>query len=105
LGVRAVIAKSFERIHRSNLVMMGVLPLEFLEGEGPETIGIDGTEVFDIVVDDAFAPPQNVLVTATKGDGSKLRFEPVARADTPNDVDYLRHGGILPYVLRPMANA
>ena len=105
LGVRAVIAKSFERIHRSNLVMMGVLPLEFLEGEGPETIGIDGTEVFDIVVDDAFAPRQNVLVTATKGDGSKLTFETVARVDTPIEVEYLRHGGILHYVLRHMANA
>jgi aconitate hydratase len=105
LGVRAVIAKSFERIHRSNLVMMGVLPLEFLEGEGPETIGIDGTEVFDIVLDDAFAPRQNVLVTATKGDGSKLTFETVARVDTPIEVEYLRHGGILHYVLRHMANA
>ncbi|MFO7299585.1 MAG: aconitate hydratase AcnA [Actinomycetes bacterium] len=105
LGVRAVIAKSFERIHRSNLVMMGVLPLQFLEGEGPETLGLDGTEVYDIAVDDAFAPRQNVVVTATRADGTKVTFETVARVDTPIEVEYLRHGGILHFVLRRMAAA
>ncbi len=103
LGVKAVITKSFERIHRSNLVMMGVLPLEFAEGEGPETIGLDGTETYDIMVDDALTPRQVVVVTATKADGSKVAFETVARVDTPIEVEYLRNGGILHYVLRRMA--
>ncbi len=103
LGVKAVITKSFERIHRSNLVMMGVLPLEFAEGEGPETIGLDGTETYDIMVDDALTPRQPVVVTATRADGTKIAFETVARVDTPIEVEYLRNGGILHYVLRRMA--
>jgi aconitate hydratase len=104
LGVRAVIVKSFERIHRSNLVMMGVLPLEFAAGEDADTLGLDGTESFDIGVDDDLLPRQIVKVTATRTDGSKVEFDTVARVDTPIEVVYLRNGGILHYVLRRMAS-
>ena len=103
LGVRAVIVKSFERIHRSNLVMMGVLPLVFTEGEDADSLGLDGSETFDIEVDDDLAPRQSVRVTATRQDGSKVAFETIARVDTPIEVEYLRNGGILHYVLRRMA--
>jgi aconitate hydratase len=105
LGVRAVIAESFERIHRSNLVMMGVLPLEFPTGESPSTLGIDGTEVFEIDVDDRLEPRTEVTVRATKADGAVIEFQTTARVDTPIEVEYLRHGGILHYVLRQMASA
>ncbi len=105
LGVRAVIVKSFERIHRSNLVMMGVLPLEYANGQDAGTLGLDGTETFDIAVDDRLTPRQTVLVTANRSDGSRVEFGTVARVDTPIEVDYLRHGGILHYVLRNMATA
>ncbi len=103
LGVRAVVAESFERIHRSNLVMMGVLPLEYLPGESAESLGLDGTETFAIDVDDRLEPRQSVTVTATRLDGSHVRFETRCRVDTPIEVEYLRHGGILHYVLRQMA--
>ena len=103
LGVKAVITKSFERIHRSNLVMMGVLPLVFAEGTDADSLGLDGTEVFDIDVDDNLEPRQSVRVRATKTDGTVVEFDTVARADTPVEVDYLRNGGILHYVLRRMA--
>ncbi len=103
LGVRAVIAESYERIHRSNLVMMGVLPLTFAEGQSADSLGLDGTEVFDIAVDDSLVPRQEVAVTATKSDGTMVEFVAVARCDTPIEVDYLRHGGILHMVLREMA--
>jgi aconitate hydratase len=105
LGVKAVIAKSFERIHRSNLVMMGVLPLTFIKGQDARTLGLDGTETFDIAVDDDLQPRQRVTVTATAGDGSSKEFEAVVRVDTPIEVEYLRSGGILHYVLRRMAAA
>jgi aconitate hydratase len=105
LGVRAVIAESFERIHRSNLVMMGVLPLEFRAGESPSPLGIDGTEVFEIDVDDRLEPRAEVTVRATKADGGVIEFKTTARVDTPIEVEYLRHGGILHYVLRQMASA
>jgi aconitate hydratase len=105
LGVRAVITKSFERIHRSNLVMMGVLPLTFMEGQDATSLGLDGTETFDIVIDDTLSPRQVVEVTAVGGDGSVKQFETVARVDTPIEVEYLRHGGILHFVLRGMASA
>ncbi|HEX6147010.1 MAG TPA: aconitate hydratase AcnA [Acidimicrobiia bacterium] len=105
LGVRAVITKSFERIHRSNLVMMGVLPLTFIEGQDSASLGIDGSETFDIAVPDTLQPRQLVQVTATGGDGSVKQFETVARVDTPIEVEYLRNGGILHYVLRRMASA
>ena len=103
LGVRAVIAESFERIHRSNLVMMGVLPLTFPEGQNADSLGLDGTEVFDVDVDDSLTPGQPVDVRATKADGTVTVFTATARCDTPIEVDYLRHGGILHMVLREMA--
>jgi aconitate hydratase len=103
LGVKAVITRSFERIHRSNLVMMGVLPLVFLDGESPESLGLDGTETFDIALDDDLRPRQHIEVVARAGDGNQKRFEVVARVDTPIEVEYLRNGGILHYVLRRMA--
>jgi aconitate hydratase len=104
LGVRAVITKSFERIHRSNLVMMGVLPLTFLEGQDSASLGLDGSETFNIAVADTLQPRQLVQVTAIGGDGSVKQFETVARVDTPIEVEYLRNGGILHYVLRRMAS-
>jgi aconitate hydratase len=104
LGVRAVLAESFERIHRSNLVMMGVLPLTFPPGESADSLGLDGTETFDIDVDDSLTPRQPVHVRATKPDGSTIEFDATARCDTPIEVDYLRHGGILHMVLRQMAS-
>jgi aconitate hydratase len=103
LGIKAVIAESYERIHRSNLVMMGVLPLAYADGDTAETLGLDGTEVFDIAVDDTLEPRQEVGVTATKADGTEVEFNVIARCDTPIEVDYLRHGGILHMVLREMA--
>ena len=103
LGVRAVITDSFERIHRSNLVMMGVLPLTFLPGTDAATYGIDGTETYDIAVDDDLTPRQEIKVRATRTDGEVVEFSTVARVDTPVEVEYLRHGGILHMVLRRMA--
>jgi aconitate hydratase len=105
LGVKAVVAKSFERIHRSNLVMMGVLPLTFVESQDARTMGLDGTETFDIALDDHLQPRQRVMVTATADDGSTREFETIARVDTPIEIEYLRNGGILHYVLRRMAAA
>ena len=104
LGVKAVIAESYERIHRSNLVMMGVLPLTYADGESAEQLGLDGTEIFSFDVDDTLTPRQSVEVTATKADGTSVTFTTTARCDTPIEVDYLRHGGILHMVLREMAS-
>ena len=102
LGVRAVIAKSFERIHRSNLVGMGVLPLQFLDGEGADSLGLDGYERFDIAgVAGNLAPGRKLQVVARGKDGEK-RFHVLLRIDTPNEVDYYKHGGILPFVLRSL---
>ncbi len=103
LGVRAVIAESFERIHRSNLVGMGVLPLTFLDGQNAESLGIRGDESFDIPVSDSIQARQPVTVSATRPDGSSFQFETVCRIDTPVEVDYYRNGGILQMVLRRMA--
>jgi len=103
LGVRAVIAVSFERIHRSNLVMMGVLPLTFPAGMSAESYGLDGTETYDIEVGDDLHPRGEVLVRATRSDRSVVEFTATARADTPIEIEYLRHGGILHMVLRSMA--
>jgi aconitate hydratase len=103
LGVEAVIADSFERIHRSNLVMMGVLPLTFPPGENAGSLGLDGTEVFSIDVDDDLHPRQEVRVVAEHADGSTVEFQATCRCDTPIEVEYLRHGGILHMVLREMA--
>jgi aconitate hydratase len=106
LGVRAVIAESFERIHRSNLVGMGILPLQFLEEEDPDTVGLTGDETYEIsglkeVLSD-FAPGKLVQVVATRPDGSKLTFEATLRIDTPQEVLYYQHGGILHYVVRSL---
>jgi len=103
LGVRAVIAKSFERIHRSNLVGMGVLPLQFEPGQDAQSLGLTGREVFDVVgIAEGLEPGKRLQVIA-RGDGGEQRFTAVARVDTPNEVDYYRHGGILNYVLRQLA--
>ncbi len=102
LGVRAVIVKSFERIHRSNLIGMGILPLQFVAGEDAASLGLDGTETIDISdVAEGLTPGKKLAVRATKN-GSTKEFQVVARVDTPNEVDYLRHGGILVYVLRQL---
>jgi len=103
LGVKAVIATSFERIHRSNLVGMGVLPLTFKPGEDSESLGLDGTESFDIPVDDEVKALQEMTVTATKPDGEVTEFVVDVRLDTPVEVDYYRNGGILHTVLRNLA--
>jgi aconitate hydratase len=101
LGVKAVIAESYERIHRSNLVGMGVLPLQFQDGESAETLGLDGSEVFDIEgLDNANA--LDVAVTATPASGEALRFQARVRIDTPKERDYFRNGGILQYMLRQL---
>lgn len=103
LGVKAVIVESFERIHRSNLIGMGVLPLQFPEGESAESLGLNGTEVYSITGIDALnqgVTPKTVHVEATHKDGSKTEFEAVVRIDTPGEADYYRNGGILQYVLR-----
>lgn len=100
LGVRAVIAQSFERIHRSNLVGMGVLPLVFEKGESWESLGLDGTEVFHVKGVSGLAPRKRLEVTAVKPDGTIVNFAVTARLETEIEVEYFRHGGILPYVLR-----
>ena len=102
LGVRAVIAKSFERIHRSNLVGMGVLPLVFKDGEGADELGLSGEEEFSIAgIADGVEPGKVLKVTAKGSDGEKT-FEAVCRLDTPQELEYYKHGGILQYVLRRM---
>ncbi|MFN8110862.1 MAG: aconitate hydratase AcnA [Thermoleophilia bacterium] len=100
LGVKAVIAKSFERIHRGNLVGMGVLPLQFLPGQGHEELGLDGTETFDIPGITTMAPRQELTVNFTRTDGSTGSFQALARIDGPTELNYLRNGGVLPTVLR-----
>jgi aconitate hydratase len=103
LGIKAVITSSFERIHRSNLVMMGVLPLVYTGGQTAESLGLDGTESYDIQLTDELHPRQTVRVTATHPGGKVTEFDTSARVDTPIEVEYLRNGGILHYVLRSMA--
>jgi aconitate hydratase len=105
LGIRAVIATSFERIHRSNLVGMGVLPLQFRDGESREFLELDGTETFEIALDDNLKPRQAVEVTAKKADGRTVHFVTTCRIDTPVEVKYYRNGGILHTVLRELAQS
>jgi aconitate hydratase len=103
LGVKAVLVKSFERIHRSNLVGMGVLPLQFRVGEGADELGLTGKEQFTIAgIADGLRPGKVLRVTAKASDGKTTEFEALCRIDTPNEVEYYRHGGILQYVLRNM---
>ena len=106
LGVKAVVAESYERIHRSNLIGMGVLPLQYQPGETFEGLGLDGTEVFTVTGLEPMnhgVAPLTVTVTALRGDGSSVAFEPRLRIDTPMELAYYRHGGILQYVLRQLA--
>ena len=105
LGVKAVIAGSFERIHRSNLVFMGVLPLEFKPGQSAKSLGLTGHESFDIAVPEDLKPRQEIDVVATNDQGVPKAFRAVARVDTPVEVDYFRNGGILHTVLRKMATS
>ncbi|MDA8230409.1 MAG: aconitate hydratase AcnA [Magnetospirillum sp.] len=103
LGIKAVIAESFERIHRSNLVGMGILPLQFPEGMDRKTLNLDGTETFDILgLAGGIKPRQGVAVTITRADGSRETVTALCRIDTLDEVDYYRHGGILQYVLRSL---
>jgi aconitate hydratase A / 2-methylisocitrate dehydratase len=103
LGVRAVLAESYERIHRSNLIGMGVLPLEFRVGEGRETLGLSGEETYEITgIADGLAPRKPLTVVALSADGRKNSFQALCRIDTPVELDYYRHGGILPFVLRQL---
>lgn len=102
LGIKAVIAESFERIHRNNLVGMGALPLVFKSGENVDSLGLDGTEIYSIEGLKDITPGKTLEVTVEKQNGNKFNFEVVARLDTEVDVTYFRHGGILPYVLRQM---
>jgi aconitate hydratase len=105
LGVRAVIAESYERIHRSNLIGMGVLPLQYLAGDTAETLGLTGEESFSISGVTALnsgTTPTTLQVTVTRPDGSVLDFEARLRIDTPGEADYYRHGGILPFVARSL---
>jgi len=105
LGVKAVIAESYERIHRSNLIGMGVIPLQFPQGESADSLGLDGTETFDITGITELnegRTPRTVKVVATKDGGEKVEFDAVVRIDTPGEADYYRNGGILHYVLRSL---
>lgn len=103
LGVKAVLAESYERIHRSNLIGMGVLPLQFRDGESRDALELDGTEQYTIQLSDDLKPGQAVEVTAVKADGSEVNFTTKCRIDTPVEVEYYRNGGILHYVLRQLA--
>jgi aconitate hydratase len=102
LGIKAVLARSYERIHRSNLVGMGVLPLQFLDGESAEKLGLDGRESYTIHIDDDLSSGQRVLIEADSPNGDRKRFNVDVRLDTPVEVEYYRHGGILHTVLRNM---
>jgi aconitate hydratase len=104
LGVKAVIVESFERIHRSNLIGMGILPLQFADGASVESLGLTGEEVFDIAgISGELLPRQRFEVKATAPDGGVKTFGVISRIDTPIEVEYYKHDGILPYVLRQLA--
>jgi aconitate hydratase len=105
LGVKAVIAESFERIHRSNLVGMGVLPLVFKNGEDRKSLGITGNEQIDLLGLEELKPRMDVTMVITRADGSKTETTLLCRVDTADEVEYYRNGGILHYVLRGMAKA
>jgi len=103
LGIQAVVAQSFERIHRSNLVGMGVLPLQFKEGVGAQSLNLDGSETFDVVgLEGGIKPQQDVTLVIRRSNGAKEEVPVKLRIDTPIEIDYYRHGGILPYVLRQL---
>jgi aconitate hydratase len=101
LGVKVVVAQSFERIHRSNLVGMGVLPLQFKDGTTAQTLQLDGTESYDVVgLDESIKPQQDLTLKITRKSGAVENVVVRCRIDTPIEIDYYQHGGILPYVLR-----
>ena len=103
MGVKAVVAESYERIHRSNLIGMGVLPLQFMDGENRDSLGLTGFETFDVSgIADGLAPGKLIEVSARREDGSEVNFKAIVRIDTPIEVEYYRHGGVLQYVLRQM---
>jgi aconitate hydratase len=108
LGVRAVIAESYERIHRSNLVGMGILPLQFLPSQNVASLGLTGEEVYATVgltalLDGGFAGGRELGIRATRADGKSVAFKTLVRIDTPQEIAYYQHGGILQYVLRQLA--
>lgn len=106
LGVKAVIAESFERIHRGNLVGMGVIPLQFKDGQNAKSLGLTGREVYDVRgIDGNIKSHQELMVVATKDDGNKVEFNVIARLDTPIEVEYYKNGGILQTVLRNLMRA
>ena len=105
LGIKAVVARSFERIHRSNLVGMGVLPLQFLPGESWQTLNLTGSEVVDVVPHPELKPQSEAKLVITRADGTRQEVTVILRVDTPIEVDYYRNGGILPYVLRQLLAA
>ncbi len=98
-----VVAQSFERIHRSNLVGMGVLPLQFQEGSSAQSLSLNGTEIYDVLgLSPSLKPQQDLTVRVSKSDGSSLEFPVRCRIDTPIEIEYYQHGGILPFVLRQL---
>ena len=104
LGVRAVVCESFERIHRSNLIGMGVLPLQFKEGDGVESLGLNGSETYDVIgLNDELKAQQELTLRITRADGNSSELSVLCRVDTDIEVEYYRHGGILTYVLRQLA--
>jgi len=104
LGVKVVVAQSFERIHRSNLVGMGVLPLQFKEGVSAQTLKLDGSETYDVLgLGDTLKPRQDLTLRITRATGQFEQIPVRCRIDTPIEIDYYQHGGILPYVLRQLA--
>src|SRR5699024_2200430 len=105
LGIETVIAESYERIHRSNLVMMGVLPLQFVKGDNAESLGLTGKETINVHIDETVGPNELVKVTATDEEGKVTEFNAIARFDSEVEIDYYRHGGILHMVLRERLNA
>jgi aconitate hydratase len=102
-GVKAVIAESYERIHRSNLIGMGILPLQFMNGKSVKTLKLTGTETFNIDISDATEPQQEITVSATAPDGTITTFKAISRIDTPIEIQYYRDGGILCTVLKKLA--
>jgi aconitate hydratase len=105
LGIKAVVAKSFERIHRSNLIGMGVLPLQFKSGDSWESLGIKGDETVDVVLGADIKPQTDAKLVITSADGKKREVTVTLRIDTAIEVDYYKHGGILPFVLRQLLAA
>ena len=105
LGVKLVVARSYERIHRSNLVGMGVLPLQFKGSDSAQSLNLDGSESFDVAIPDTLQPQQDLTLVITRKDGSRQNVTVLCRIDTPIEVDYYKHGGILPYVLRELMAA